>query len=380
MPILESSQTASLEDVLRTIRPAVRAERPYIVGGTETPVKLNQNESPFDLPEDLKRHLLDEFSAVAFNRYPTEQPDRLRHALAESLDYDPDGLLIGNGSNELTYTLGLVLIAPGTPVVLPRPMFSLYEKVVRLYDGALTPVPPRADLSFDADALLAAVRDVRPALVVLTTPNNPTALAMPLAEIEAIVAEAAPGVVVVDEAYVEFNEEGRARPLLAQYPNLLILRTFSKAFGLAGLRLGYLMGHPGVIRTFGKSRLPFMVDRFAEMTACALLACPDLIRERVAAMIASRKELETALAAMEGVETVPSQTNFLLFRTPLEPTVVMARLAKDGVLVRNMGGYPELAGYLRVNAGTAAENKAFRAALESALHEPAAPPAASSTS
>ncbi|RMH49222.1 MAG: histidinol-phosphate transaminase [Bacteroidetes bacterium] len=380
MAITEPSQATSLEAVLQTIRPAVRAEHPYLVGGTDTPVKLNQNESPFDLPADLKAELLDAFARVDFNRYPTEQPDRLRHALADALACDPEGLLIGNGSNELTYTLGLVLIDPGTPVVLPRPMFSLYEKVVRLFDGALTPVPPRPDLRFDTEGLLAAVRAVRPALVVLTTPNNPTGLAMTPAEVEAVVAEAAPGFVVVDEAYVEFNEAGSVQPLLEAYPNLLVMRTFSKAYGLAGLRIGYLMGHPAVIREFGKSRLPFMVDRLAEMTACALLARPALIRERVAAMRAARQELEAMLAAMEGVEVVPSQTNFVLFRTPVEPALLMARLAEQGVLVRNMGGYPELKGYLRVNAGTPAENKAFRAALESALQKPVTAPDASPSS
>lgn len=369
MAILETSQATSLEQALAAIRPAVRREQAYVVGGTDYPVKLNQNESPFDLPEELKRELAGAFAEVAANRYPTEQPDRLRHALAEHLGHPTDGLLIGNGSNELMYTLGLVLIGAGTPVVLPRPMFSLYEKIVRLHEGALTTVAPRPDLSFDTEGLLDAVRCEQPALVVLTTPNNPTALAMEPDAVEAIVAEA-PGIVVVDEAYVEFNEAGSAFPLLARYPNLLLLRTFSKAYGLAGLRLGYLIGHPDVIREFGKARLPFMVDRMAEQTALALLARPALIRERIEAMLASRADLAHALAAMDGVEVLPSRTNFLLFRTPQEPEAIMTRLAERGVLVRNMRGYPELAGCIRVNAGTPAENKAFLAALESALHEP----------
>ncbi|QXD14439.1 histidinol-phosphate transaminase [Rhodocaloribacter litoris] len=361
-------QAAALEAVLRHIRPAVRRERPYHVGGLpDVAVKLNQNESPYDLPDDLKRAVLEAFMEIPFNRYPTEQPDRLRHALARRLEHDPDGLLLSNGSNELTYTLGLALVEAGTPVVLPRPLFSLYETMVRLFGGKVVGVPPRPDLHFDADALVAAVERHRPALTVLASPNNPTGLAMPLADIERLAA-AAEGFVVVDEAYVEFNDEPSARHLLDTYPNVLVMRTFSKAFGLAGLRVGYLMGHPAVVAELLKARLPFMVDRLAETVALALLERPELVTARVAELKASRQALTQALQAIEGVEVLPSQANFVLFRTPLEPRPLMARLAGKGVLVRDMSGYPELPGYLRVNAGTPAENKAFLGALKEALH------------
>jgi len=367
MSEVETNMKAELERVLTHIRSAVRRERPYVVGGVENiRVKLNQNECPLDLPEALKRELIEAFFHTPFNRYPTEQPDRLRHALGAYLGWDPDGILVGNGSNELTYTFGLSFIDKGVPVVLPRPMFALYETVVRLHEGALTAIAPRPDLSFDAEAIRSAVRRVQPALVVLTTPNNPTGLSMPLREIEGIVEEA-PGFVVVDEAYVEFTEEQSAQTILGAYPNLILLRTFSKAFGLAGLRLGYMMGHPAVISELLKARLPFMVDRLAEMTALALLKRPALIRERVALMKRECHILTTALDEMDGVEVVPSQANFVIFKTPKEPKLLMSRLAEAGVLVRYMGGYRELKDYLRVNAGTPEENKAFLVALKVAL-------------
>ena len=367
MSEIETTKTAELERALSAIRPAVRRQRPYIVGGVpDIAVKLNQNECPLDLPEDLKRELIEAFFYTPFNRYPTEQPDRLCRALGEHVGWDPDGILVGNGSNELTYTFGMGMIGEGAAVVLPRPMFALYETVVKLHGGVLTSVPPRSDLRFDAGAILEAVRRVQPVLVVLTTPNNPTGLSMPLHEIEPIVQEA-PGFVVVDEAYVEFTEEESAQTILGAYPNLILLRTFSKAFGLAGLRLGYMMGHPAVIAELLKARLPFMVDRLAEMTALALLERPALLRKRVALMRRECSGLTAALDAMDGVDVVPSQANFVIFRTPVEPTQMMNRLAQAGVLVRNMGGYPELKGYLRVNAGTPEENKAFLVALKEAL-------------
>jgi len=359
--------STDLEALLQHVRPAVRRQHPYLVGTIpDVRVKLNQNESPYDVPPELKQAFFETFMQVPANRYPTEQSYQLRDALAEHLNHDPDGILIGNGSNELTYTLGYTMIDPGTPVVLPAPMFALYSKVVDLFDGKLISVPPLPNLRFDAGALLQAVREYQPAFTVLTTPNNPTGLAMPLSEIEPIV-DAAEGFVVVDEAYVEFTEEVSAQTLLGRYPNVLLMRTFSKAFGLAGMRLGYMVGHPSVIHELMKARLPFMVDRLSESLAVTLLKHPETMQARIASLKAGCQDLYQQLGAMPQVEVVQSQANFVIFRTPLAAADIMKRLAAKGVLVRNMGGYPELQGYLRVNAGTPEENKAFLAALNEAL-------------
>jgi histidinol-phosphate aminotransferase len=369
MPLTEATHPSSINSLLERIRPAVREREPYLVDHPpDIDVKLNQNESPYDLPDDLKDELAERFREVAFNRYPSEQPDRLRRALAGYTGHDEDGILIGNGSNELTYTFGQCLIEPGAPVVLPRPMFSLYEKVVRLEDGEVVGVPPRGeDLTFDAEAICEAVRRRDPVLTVLATPNNPTGRAMSLTEVEAV-AEAAEGFVLVDEAYTEFAETKSALALLDEHPNVLVMRTFSKAFGLAGLRLGYVLARPAVVRELMKARLPFMVDRMAEETALALLDRPDLLADRIRRLKESCRELTEALWAMRGVTVVPSQTNFVLFRAGRDPGDLLDRLAEKGVLVRDMSGYPETAGYLRVNAGTPRENKAFLDALEKILH------------
>jgi histidinol-phosphate aminotransferase len=358
-----------VEEVVQLIRPSVRSEREYVVGAPpEARVKLNQNESPFDLPETLKEDLLEAFTQIEMNRYPAEQPQALRKAIAEHDGVQPEMIIVGNGSNELTYTLGLAFLDPGTPVVLPRPMFSLYEKVAHLSNADLTSVPPNDDLSFDVDGLVHAVQRTEAVLTVLTTPNNPTGLALSMEEIERVV-EAAPGMVVVDEAYVEFNPEGTALDLLDRHPNVLVMRTLSKAFGLAGVRLGYLIGHADVVRELMKSRLPFMVDRFSEHVGLTLLDRPGLLRERVAQMQESIAEITTALQSMEGVTVVPSAANFVIFKPSGSADRLQDRLKDDGVLVRNMGGYKSLAGYLRVSAGTPDENKAFLGALERALSE-----------
>jgi len=366
---VEVEQERSLEDVLQYMRSAVRREKPYLVGGTrDLPVKLNQNENPFDLPPELKRELVEQFMAVPFNRYPAEYPDRLQTVLAERLGVSPDSLLIDNGSNELSYLLGIVLVEQGAPVVLPRPMFSLYSKMVHLFGGDLKEVPPLSDLQFDTEGIRQAVRTVRPALTIIATPNNPTGLSMPLSDVEYILRDA-DGFVVVDEAYVEFNEEGSALPLLDRYPNLIIMRTFSKAAGLAGLRIGYLVAQPEVIREFGKARLPFTVDRLAEKAALFLLERPALMEERLRQVRESTRMLVEGLQAIEGVTFIPSQANFVIFKTKVEPRTLIDRLADAGVLVRDMSGYPELKGYVRVSAGTPDENRVFLIALKDALRQ-----------
>jgi histidinol-phosphate aminotransferase len=364
---LDKSPVRPIDSVLKYVRPAVRKEKPYLVGGIrDVEVKLNQNESPWDFPDELKRELLDTFASIPFNRYPEEHPETLRRALAERLDRAPESILIGNGSNELSYLLGLTLVEQGVPVVLPRPMFSLFAKVIRLYEGALAEVSPRTDLSFDAAEICAAIRRIKPALTIIASPNNPTGLAMSFTDLVQIIEEA-DGVVVIDEAYVEFNEERSVLTVLDRYPNLVIMRTFSKAAGLAGLRVGYLAGHPAVIREFAKARLPFVVDRLAEAAALLLLRHPEVIQERVRLLKASCRDLLDSLCAMEGVDVVPSQANFVIFKTSLEPAALITSLANAGVLVRDVSSYPDLKGYVRVNAGTPDENQAFLAALKRAL-------------
>jgi histidinol-phosphate aminotransferase len=373
---MPSPASRSVDDVLDRLRPAVRNERPYVVGAPDDiEVKLNQNESPFDLPGDLKQELADAFAGIELNRYPGEQPIRLRNALAEFNGVAPESIIVGNGSNELTYTFGQAFLDPGSPVVLPTPMFSLYEKVARLCGADLTSVPPREDLAFDVDALVEAVRRTDPALTVLTSPNNPTGRALPLEAVERVVA-AASGAVVVDEAYVEFNPEGTALELLDDHPNVILLRTFSKAFGLAGIRLGYLIAHPDLAAELMKARLPFMVSRFAERVGLAVLDRAELLERRVERMSASIEALTEALEARPEVEVVPSAANFVLFSTPLPSGELQERLAEHDVLIRDMSGYDELQGYVRVSAGTQQENKAFLAALDTTLRTIGAEPRA----
>lgn len=359
----------SLPDhLLQYVRPQVRSQQPYTVPGARpVPVKLNQNESPYDVPESLKKQLLASFFEVDFNRYPAEQPQALMTALEKAERLPPGSVIVGNGSNELTYTLGMCFVHPEKPVVIARPMFSLYESMINLHGGKVVGVAPRSDFQFDADGILDAIRTHQPGLVIVTTPNNPTGLAMNTADIKRIV-EAAPGFVVIDEAYHEFNPGSGAVGLLQSHPNVIILRTLSKAFGLAGLRLGYLMARPALCTEIMKSRLPFMIDRLSENVALTLLENKPLIEAQIKTILANTATLTEQLQARSDLDVIATQTNFVLFKAKRDPAELLSELADNGVLVRNMGGYPELKGYLRVTSGTEAENQAFLDALDSVLN------------
>jgi len=347
------------EQLLALIRPAVRAEKPYLVPGARpVSVKLNQNESPFDLPPALKRELLEAFFQIDFNRYPAEQPTRLIQVLESHCGVEPGSILVGNGSNELTYTLGMCFVEDGDGVLTPTPMFALYESMVRLHGGTPLQTHCTADFQVDCDDVVATIEREQPKLTILATPNNPTGLAIPKKEIERIV-KAADGFVVIDEAYHEFNPEGTALDLLMRHPNVIILRTLSKAFGLAGLRLGYLVARPEVIGEMMKSRLPFMVDRLAEHVGLLLLRHQDLIRDRVDQIKVYTENLRQAMMQRDDIDVLPTDTNFILFRTDRDPAELLQHLADQDVLVRNMGGYPQLQGYLRVTSGPRPRKRPF---------------------
>jgi histidinol-phosphate aminotransferase len=358
---------------LHLIRPEVRAERAYLVP-TEAgaPAKLDQNESPFDLPAPVKRALAGAFAEEDWNRYPDDRPHRLVAALTARYGLPEGSVVVGRGSNELTHSLGLCFFGRGVPVVLPRPMFALFASVARMHAAEIVPVDPRPDLSHDADAIAEAARHSNAALTIVTTPNNPTGQGIPFEGVERIV-EAAPGFVLVDEAYAEFVEGPTALDLLGRHPNLLVMRTFSKAMALAGLRLGVLMGAPEVVAEIEKARLPFLVDRLSERVALEVLAHPEWAAEHARALKAERARMERATAAMEGAEVIPGVANFFLLRTPLAPKDLVARLAAGGVRVRDVSMYPGLGGadgkpgWVRVSAGAPAENRAFEAALHAVL-------------
>ena len=352
------------ELVKRTLRDDVLATAAYHVADASGMVKLDAMENPYALPASLRDELGSLAARAPLNRYPDPDACGLRAALKASIGV-PGGmeLMLGNGSDELIQVLALACARPDAVMLGVEPSFAMYPIVARTCGLRFAGVPLRADFSLDTDAVIAAVRRERPALVFIAYPNNPTGNRFDERAIERVIA-AAPGIVVIDEAYHPFAQ-ATFLPRLTDYPNLLIMRTLSK-LGLAGLRLGVLIGAADWITQLNKLRLPYNVNVLTQLFAEHILKHDDVLREQAAAIRSSRTQLFERLRRMTGVQAYPSDANFVLFRIAGADAVFEA-LKRSGILVKKLAGsHPALADCLRVTVGTPDENAAFLDALAAA--------------
>jgi histidinol-phosphate aminotransferase len=326
--------------------------------------RLSANESPWGpFPEvvEAMKGALD-----GLNRYPDGACNEVRGLLAERLKVAEERLTFGNGSCELLMLLGEAFLGPGRHVVLPHPSFVMY-RAIALARGASFTAVELPDLDYDLEAMLAAVREDT-ALLIICNPNNPTGSHLQAPELHAFLERVPPHVaVVLDEAYVEFVSPDRqvdSVAWLGEFPNLIILRTFSKIFGLAGLRVGYGIADPQVVRALDKVRQPFNVDSLAQVAAATSLRLPERIAERQRMVAGERTRIEERLRAL-GVVYHPSEGNFILFdvtRLGIPGPEVAQALLEKGVLTRS--GYAmECPGWIRVTIGEAGENDMFLEAL-----------------
>lgn len=344
------------------IRPEILALRAYQVAEADGMVKLDAMENPYPLPPAMRRELAEVLSRVDLNRYPEPTGRELRALLARKMDL-PQGmeLLLGNGSDDLIQIVTLALARPGAVMMYPAPTFVMYSMNAVLSRMKAVAVPLREDYSFDADAFIACMRAERPALVFLAYPNNPTGVLYPEEQVARVI-RACEGLVVLDEAYHVFA--GRTfMPRLAEFPNLVVLRTVSK-LGLAGIRLGYLAGRPEWIAQFNKVRQAYNVNVLTQAAALFVLERLEVLEEQAARIRAERDSLGNALTSIKGVTVFPSQANFFLVRVP-DPDRAFESLKRQGVLVRNL--HPGLKGCLRVTVGTPDENRILLQALREAL-------------
>ena len=342
-------------DFREHLNPALRQIGVYKVeGGQEAEVKLNQNESPFDLPPWLKEKILGEFRDEPWNRYPDILPYRGMEAYASFLGVSPDSVIMSNGSNEMLYTIFLACLGAGSKVLIPQPSFSLYEKIALLLQAAVVDVPMFPDLAFDVDAVIAAAEREKVDFIVLSTPNNPTGKSLSRGDLERIL-DAVDAIVLVDEAYIEFSREESALDLIGRYQNLIVLRTMSKALALAGMRIGFAISNPALMAEITKPKIPFASGRLAEITLVNVLANYSLVTDAVNYILAERARLQAELEGMPGVEAFESDTNFLIIRVG-DAGEVFANLKEKGVLVRNVSGYPLMENCLRFNVGLREEN------------------------
>lgn len=344
-------------NTISKIKPQVRTLSPYTLKQYEYEIKINQNENPLDLPQQIKQEVLAFALERSWSRYPPFVPEELIIKLAEYTSWTPEGILIGNGSNELIEAIFMVTVSPGTRVVIPVPTFTLYKLMGSVLGADTREVYLKSDYAFDSEALYEAVKGDKADLLIVASPNNPTGCTLSNAELERIL-ESTEAIVVLDEAYHEFSG-GTALPLLKDHSNLIILRTFSKAFALAGLRVGYSITHPELSREIAKAKLPYNINFFSQVAAIKVLENREILTEHVRYLVSQRDIVFSDLSQIDGVKAYPSQANFILFETKLEPKYVFGKLLEKGVLVRDVSSYPMLSKALRVSIGIEDENRRF---------------------
>jgi histidinol-phosphate aminotransferase len=354
--------------LMQRIRQDVQSMHAYAIQESAGMVKLDAMENPHGLPAELQKALGERLGALALNRYPDGRVNDLRHALAEYAGM-PAGcdIMLGNGSDELISLLALACHVPGASVLAPLPGFVMYAMSAQLQGLAFHGVPLTADFELDEAAMLAAIAAHKPSIVYLAYPNNPTGNLWNDEAIEKIVLAqgAQGGLVVMDEAYQPFASKSYIERM-ARHPHVLLMRTLSK-FGLAGVRLGYMMGPKALIAEIDKVRPPYNISVLDYECALFALEHREVFAAQAKDLREQRARLQQELAALPGVTPFPSEANMILARVP-DAAKTFDGLKTRKVLVKNVSKmHPLLANCLRLTVGTPLENTLLLAALKESL-------------
>jgi len=357
------------QDALSSVRPEVRRTPAYPFTPIDAAVKLDQNESPYDFPADLKRLAVERAVTRAWNRYPDIHADTLREAIGRYENWDPKGIVVTPGSNVIIKLL-TEMSGIGQTVLTVKPTFAVYELEAMMLGARLQEVPLNEDFTLPVDALREELGRAGPGVFYITEPHAPTGALNDEAHVKSLVSAASASgqwVTVVDEAYHQYSGSDY-RELVRGHDDRLSLRTFSKAWGLAGLRLGYALTTPALATELQKLVPAFNVNALTQAAVEVALEHPGYVRERAEEAIRERARVLQELQKHPSWQVIPSRTNFLLVRTP-DATEAYRALIEHGVLTRRQDSGFMLGGCLRVAIGTPDENDRFlRAAFR--IHTP----------
>ncbi len=352
---------------IRPARPELEYLVPYDAKDIRAEVMLAANEHPSNLPGEIVEKLSDRLSEFRFNRYPDPMASKLRELIAEANGLEPANILVGNGGDELIFDILLAWGGPGRTLLDLPPTFSMYGIDAQVTGTEVVRIPRDAEFEVDGETVLARLSRGDIDVVMISHPNNPTGNIAPETLLIDIL-NATDALVLVDEAYFEFSRH-TMRPHMERHPNLVILRTFSKAFSLAGLRVGYLLGNEEVISELTKVRQPYSVDSFAQWVAASVFRERVVFQQAIRDIMRGRDTLMHGLSSMEEVTVFPSEANFVLFRVEHASALWRDLLHNHSVLVRDFSRAPGLDDCLRVTVGSDQENERFLAAVTEVLSQ-----------
>jgi histidinol-phosphate aminotransferase len=364
-------------DFAALAKSGIRTLMPYVPGKPEAElarelgltdiVKLASNENPLGVSPKVLDVIAKEQTSLT--RYPDGSHFLLQQKVARHLNVEPSQLVFGNGSNDVLDLIGHCFLTPDVSAIYSEHAFIVYPLMVKA-QGAEALVVPAKDYGHDLDAMLKAIKS-NTRLIFIANPNNPTGTYHSIETIDAFLSRVRDDILVVlDEAYIEYQPESIAKQsvaLLDKYQNLIITRTFSKAYGLAGLRVGYGIASESIIGVMQKARAPFNVNTLAQSAAIAVLDDKDYLQRTVRCNSEGMKQLSEGLVAL-GLSTIPSEGNFITFDTGQDALKVYDALLHEGVILRPVGVYG-LPNHLRVTIGTASENERFLKALEKVVND-----------
>jgi len=352
---------------IRPAAPQLASIEPYDPKYIPADVMISANENPLDVPFEIRREVERAIRKVPFNRYPDPLANELRDMIADANGLERNQVLMGNGGDELLFDMALAFGGPGRTFLNMPPTFSVYVNNAQLTNTNIVNVPRRADFTVDEDAVIERLAQGDIDYTIVTSPNNPTGDKVTGAFVKRML-EAFDTLVMVDEAYFEFSRY-TARPLLTEYQNVILLRTFSKAFAMAGVRLGYVLGNAEVLNEFKKVRQPYSVDAVSQAIARVVFQSRAQFEQGIDAIISERGRMYDALEAMPGLTAFPSESNYILYRLDEQNDAgkVWQSLLDQGVLIRDFSRSQYLENCLRVSIGTEAENTRFLETLAGIL-------------
>jgi len=352
--------------ISRIFRPQILEMSGYKVADATHYIKLDAMENPYNLPDEIIDQWLETLKGCDLNRYP-DPVARDLNARIKQVNHIPDvfEVLLGNGSDEIIQLL-LMALSTGENILAPEPSFVMYKQISLSLGLNYHSVPLNDDFSLNLEAMLVAIEKHQPAIIFLAYPNNPTGNLFNADEIKKVI-ETAKGLVIIDEAYAPFTDASFI-DALADYENLLVMRTLSK-LGLAGLRLGFIMGRPSIIAELDKIRLPYNINILTQETARFALSHYAIFEQQTQKICQQRHVVLTALNAMDGIKVYPTAANFILFKTlTITADRVFSALKQRGILIRNLSPHGGLlANCLRVTIGSTEENQLFLKAMRDIL-------------
>ncbi|MDD3839334.1 MAG: histidinol-phosphate transaminase [Clostridia bacterium] len=339
-------------------RDAIRQIVPYKANKQNYKIKLDANESPFSLSEGVRKKVSEYLlSDGKLNLYPDSDSDILRKKLAIKSNANPENILVGAGSDQIIELIIKAFVDKGERVVMPIPSFSMYKLDTLVYGGQPVEVSLDKEYRYDLDFFISSIKKYSPKVAFICNPNNPTGTVIERKDLITILQECKDTIIAVDEAYYEYFGETIADKV-NDFDNLVVLRTFSKAYGLAGLRIGYCIGHKSIIEVLNKAKPPYNLSSLAQIVASLILDEEQANKEKIKNILEQREYLYNELKKLKGIKVFESKANFILFKTDKE-IELDGFLQHKGILVRSFKGSALLDNCYRVTVGTKDQNQEF---------------------